>query len=60
MDWTMMAGQHANRQGAALTVPGLLARVSEEIRAQRAQLGQDLARLEHLRSLYVGRHRRAA
>jgi len=55
-----MAGQHANRQGAALTVPGLLARVRAEIRTQRAQLGRDLARLEHLRSLYIGRHRRAS
>ena len=56
----VMAGQHANRQGAALTVPGLLARVRAEIREQRAQLDQELARLEYLRSVYVGRHRQAA
>jgi len=56
----VMAGRHANRQGAALTVPGLLARVRVEIREQRAQLDQELARLEYLRSLYVGRHRQAA
>ena len=56
----VMAGRHANRQGAALTVPGLLARVRAEIREQQAQLDQELARLEYLRSLYVGRHRQAA
>ena len=54
-----MAGQHANRQGAALTVPRLLARVREDIRTQRAQLDRELARLQQLRDQYVGRHRAA-
>lgn len=54
-----MSGQHANRQGAAVTVQQLLARVRAELRAERCQVAADLAALRAERDAApTGRHAR--
>lgn len=53
----MSRGQHANRQGAALTVHVLLARVRAELRDERRQLAaQRRAWLAEQNATPTGRH----
>lgn len=55
-----MKGRHANRQGAALTVTGLLGRVRAELRAERRQLDAERAVIQGQREAMpvYGRHAR--